>query len=277
MSTDDNPFPPQLQELIDDFVAIIHRWDVGRYAIAVGGSVGKGRSDDRSDVDLRFYHEEELPQRQADPDTWGRYAAALERWQARGTTVDGIWPRRIAAVDAALDAWLSGDIRPADLVWAVWGYHLLPDLYHQTIIEDPCGVVAGWHRRLRAYPPTLKAALLDKHLAMLRYWREDYHYVSKVRRGDMVFLAGLSAKLVHSVMQILFALNETYFVGDGHNLEFAREFQHRPDDLEERVSDILYPCRQEGMYEAQYAAMIALIDDVLRLPTSAAACGDRAV
>ena len=262
-------YPPQLQELIDDFVSLIHRWDVGEYAIAVGGSVGKGRSDDHSDVDLRFYHEQELPGRQADPGTWKRYDATLERWEAKGITVDGIWPRRIGAVDAALDAWLSGDTRPDDLVWAVWGYHILPDMYHQTIIEDPFGVIAGWQQRLRDYPPTLKEAVLQKNLTFLRYWRDDYHYVSKVKRGDMVFLAGLSAKLVHAAMQVLFALNETYFVGDGQNLVFAREFQHGLPDLDERVRDVLYPCRQEGMFEAQYAAATRLIDDILQLADSA--------
>jgi len=36
------------------------------------------------------------------------------------------------------------------------------------------------------------------------YWRHDHHYASKVQRQDVVFLAGLSAKLVHDVVQVLF-------------------------------------------------------------------------
>ena len=38
----DRAFPPPYQELIDEFVSIIHKWEVGKYAIAIGGSRGKG-------------------------------------------------------------------------------------------------------------------------------------------------------------------------------------------------------------------------------------------
>jgi len=258
-------FSPQVQELIEEFVPILRAWDVGRYAIAVGGSQGKGTWDSRSDVDFRYYHEAALPMRSAEPEMWSEYSAALERWRERGIVVDGIWPRSIGKIDSALDRWLSGDTRPDEMVWCVWGYHLLPDMYHQTILEDPFGVIAAWKRRLRQYPPELGAALLKKHLASLRYWRDDYHYRHKVEREDVVFLAGLSARLVHDVMQVLFALNETYYVGDGQNLHFAREFLHCPSNLDERVRKVLYPGRGEGMFEAQYAAVCSLIDDTLCL------------
>lgn len=261
----DRAFPGQLRELIDEFVRIIRTWQVGRYAIAVGGSRAKGTSDSRSDVDFRFYHEADLPGRASAPETWAQYDAAIERWRERKIIVDGIWPRRIDRISAALDRWLGGEAQADEMVWCVWGYHILPDIYHQTIIDDPFGVIAAWKARLQPYPPPLKAALLKKHLASLRYWRSDYHYASKVRRGDVVFLAGLTARLVHDMMQVLFALNETYFVGDGQNLDFARRFEHRPNDLEERVAAILYPRSGEGVFEAQYAAVCSLVDDVLEL------------
>ena len=261
----DRVFPAQIQELIDEFVLIIHKWDVGKYAIAVGGSMGKGTWDNRSDIDFRFYHEADLPGRDLEPEIWADYDAALDRWRRQGIIVDGIWPRRIDRINSALDRWLDGEIEADEMVWCIWGYHILPDIHHQAIIDDPFGVVAGWKRRLQHYPRRLKAALLKKHLASLRYWRRDYHYANKVKRGDVVFLAGLSARLVHDVMQTLFALNETYFVGDGQNLDFAREFQYRPDNLDERIRDILYPCQRENVFEEQYAAVGSLIDDTLKL------------
>ena len=261
----DRMFSPQVQELIEEFVLIIRKWDVGKYAIAVGGSQGKGTWDHRSDVDFRFYHEMDLPRPNSEPEMWAEYFSALERWRGKGIIVDGIWPRRIDKINSALDLWLSGEIETDEMVWCIWGYHILPDIHHQAIIDDPFGVVAGWKRRLQHYAPQLKAALLKKHLAALRYWRHDYHYANKVKRGDVVFLAGLSAKLVHSMMQTLFALNEIYYVGDGQNLGFARGFQYRPTNLDERIRDVLYPRQQENMFEVQYAAVSSLIDDILQL------------
>lgn len=261
----DQQFPAQIEELVDEFVSIIHRWDVGKYAIAIGGSRGKGVWDNRSDVDFRFYHEAELPGRDSEPEIWAEYHAALDRWRKRGVIVDGIWPRRIDKIASALDRWLGGETRADEMVWCIWGYHILADVYHQMIVDDPFGVIAGWKRRLQCYPRQLKAALLEKHLASLRYWRNDYHYTNKVKRADVVFLAGLSARLVHDMMQVLFALNETYYVGDGHNLDFARGFRHRPDNLEGRIRDILYPGGLENVFLEQHAAISSLIDDILQL------------
>jgi hypothetical protein len=107
--------------------------------------------------------------------------------------------------------------------------------------------------------------VLRKHWGALRYWRADYHYASKVRRGDVVFLAGLSAKLVHHLMQVLFALNETYYVGDGQNLEFAEQFRCKPLALSARVAAALYPPPAPTMLEQQRDTLLGLIDDTERL------------
>jgi hypothetical protein len=43
----------------------------------------------------------------------------------------------------------------------------------------------------------------------------------------VAFLAGMSSKLVHEIIQILFALKETYYVGDGANLTFVEKLKKR--------------------------------------------------
>ena len=75
---------------------------------------------------------------------------------------------------------------------------------------------------------------------------------------------GMTAKLVHEIIQILFALNETYYVGDGANLSFVEKFEIVPADFSTRVHDILYPSVSDS-FTSQYAALISLIDEVLAL------------
>ncbi len=94
-------------------------------------------------------------------------------------------------------------------------------MYNQYVIDDPHGVLAAWNRLLTPYPLALKQAVINKHHSSLRHWRQDYHYANIIERQDPVFLASLSARLIHDVMQVLFALNETYFPGDGANLVYA--------------------------------------------------------
>jgi hypothetical protein len=85
-----------------------------------------------------------------------------------------------------------------------------------------------------------------------------------VTRGDYVFLAGMSSKLVHEVIQILFAMNETYFVGDGSNLKFIEKFKIKPPEFAAKVQQILYPAGPNA-YESQYAELCKLIDETIAL------------
>ncbi len=258
-------FPEIIRTIFEEFVPICkHIAGEQRYAISVGGSLGKGTWDNRSDVDFRLFTDHAVQWPNESPDLWADYFAAEKRWKERGFHIDGIWPRTVSEIDADLDAWLSGDIKPVELVWTIWGYHILPDISNQYVIEDPYAIISNWKERLSRYPPALKQAILNKYLASLRYWRTDYHYAHKVERADVVFLAGMTSKLVHEMIQILFALNETYFVGDGSNLTFIEKFKIVPRDFAARVSSILYP-QPPDPTGSQYAALIELIDEVTAL------------
>lgn len=251
------------EQLVDDFgAAIAALVPGGRYGISLGGSRAKQRADSSSDFDFRLYADD-LPDRAKAPARWGRFDDAVARWEARGTRIDGLWIRGIAAIDAALDRWLTGDVAPEPLVWTVWGYHLPTDIFSQTIIADPDGVLAHWRQRLSTYPDALRSAVLAKHLDYIRYWRDDYHWESKVRREDRVFLAGLAARLVHSLYQLVFALNGVYFPGDGWNERIGGSLPIAPRAFARRANAALYPLN--GDLAAQRVDLIGLIDETVAL------------
>jgi hypothetical protein len=260
-----NTYPPIIQSIFAEFIPICKQLAGDqRYAISVGGSLGKGTWDNQSDIDFRLFTDCELQWPDQRPEIWVDYFAAIERWKKAGINIDGVWPRTVSEIDAAIDSWFSGEIKPDDLVWTIWGYHILTDVNNQYVIEDPYNIIGVWKERLSVYPPLMKRAILEKYLSSLRYWRVDYHYAHKVERGDVVFLAGMTSKLVHEMIQILFALNETYFVGDGSNLRFVEKFKIIPVDFSVRVQDILYP-KGSDAFTAQYAALTSLIDEVIAL------------
>lgn len=268
MSDKNRAFSPRVQTVIEEFVPIIKTMAEGRYAISVGGSHGKGTWDSRSDIDFRLFADKWFWQ-DVKPELWKDFYERMARWGEQGVLIDGVWVRLINDTDAAINRWVEGEGKPDDLVWTIWGYHLLPDIYHQSIIEDPYGVIAGWKQRLSVYPPKLKKVTLEKHLASVKYWRGDYHYANKVQRGDYVFLAGLSSRLVHDLNQILFALNEVYYVGDGSNLHFMEDFKVMPAGFAARVKEILYPPQEEDMFVKQRERLVSLIDEVVLLAEEA--------
>jgi hypothetical protein len=264
MDQQSRTFSPVVFAVIDEFIPICQKLAEGRgkYAISVSGSLGKGTWDGQSDIDFRLFHEKDLPWLDTHPELWQDYNAAIQRWGAQGVRIDGVWCRKIDQIDAMLNRWLEGKVEPPDYLWTIWGYHLLTDLHNQFVIEDKYNVIADWKAKLRAYPPRLKQAILEKHLGSLRYWRQDYHYAHKVERQDIVFLAGLSAQLVHDIMQVLFALNEIYYAGDGNNLGFAARFAIKPVDFDRRIRAALYPLPGPDQFRMQRDVLFGLIDEV---------------
>jgi hypothetical protein len=260
-------FPDELQPIIDELLPLCRALGEGKRAVSIGGSYGKGTFDRSSDLDFRLFCERKLSPPEVYEEAYRHVQEAIDRWAAEGVTIDGCWVRTTGPIDEELDRWIEGEGRPGDIVWTIWGYYLVTDVYNQLVIDDPDGIVSGWHEKLAVYPPKLKAAIMDRHLKSIRYWRHDYHYQHKVAREDVIFLAGLTTKLVHDLVQILFALNETYFPGDGNNLSFIEDFEHAPEGFSEKVTAILYPCTDGntsigGGAQAQYVRLMALIDEV---------------
>jgi hypothetical protein len=133
------------------------------------------------------------------------------------------------------------------------------------VIEDEHNIISGWVQKLGNYPPKLKQKTIDRCFCSLKYWRYDYHYESKVMRRDVVFINGLTTKLMHEIIELLYALNETYYVGDGNNLKFMRDFEVLPSNFFKRVENILVPEKSDDMFVKQREAICLLIDDVVAL------------
>lgn len=258
------------QQLCGDVLPVFRSMSKdGRYAITLGGSHGKGLSDRSSDFDFRVYYEQP-----ADAPQWDAAFADLnrfvEKWKALDVEIDGVWARSIQEVECQLDTWISGKASPVPMFWNVWGYHFLTDIYNQAIVEDPCGIAQGWKDRLIVYPDALRISILDRCSFSLKYWSDDYHYRNKVIRRDPVFCASIASRLINDIMQVIYALNRFYFPGDGMNLHYSRSFSIKPENLEKRVSEILYPGNGPEYLERQYHSLIRLIDDLLSLPEMSA-------
>ncbi|WP_055048016.1 DUF4037 domain-containing protein [Devosia sp. A16] len=233
----------------------------GAGAVALAGSRGKGRSDRQSDYDFRVYAHAYRPDVKATPQ-WRRFEAGMAEWQARGARMDGVWMRSYAGVESDLAAWLSGTAIPKSFEWTIWGYHLPTDLATQHVVNDPEGRLADWKEQLARYPEPLRDAVLRHYCEILSYWAADYHYASKVERRDLVFLVGIAGKLANAILQVVFALNRSYYPGDGWNLPMAAELELLPPDFTCRMAAILQPGRDPDAFQRQRTELIAMIADL---------------
>ncbi len=73
-------FSPHVQAVIDDFLPICKALAEGRYAVSIGGSLGRKTSDEMSDIDFRLFCDRVAQQ----PDEYQRAKeqldAAVQRW-----------------------------------------------------------------------------------------------------------------------------------------------------------------------------------------------------
>jgi hypothetical protein len=67
------------------------------------------------------------------------------------------------------------------------------------------------------------------------------------------------------MLQVLFALNECYYVGDGNNLRSVATFAIKPPAVEERITVALQMLHDP---EHQYRLLQELMTDVLDCATS---------
>jgi hypothetical protein len=255
------------QPTIDDaaaaLLAELGRMHLGNWALSAGGSTSKGVADHLSDLDLRLYVEDGIPRPDAGDPFWDDYNAAEQSWRDRGLRIDHIGMRTFASVERELDRILGGDYTHPAPVWTIWTYRLLPDAFNQTIYYDNTGRLTAWKERLKTYSPVLKHAILRRFVPSLTYWRQDYHYRNKVARRDVTFLVGLASRLGHEMLEILFAVNEVYYPGDGNNLKLAAKLPVKPELFVERLAAALCPVPGDDMFDRQYQTIAGLIDDVL--------------
>ena len=250
------------QELMPLFLSFIKS---ERYSVTLGGSHGKSVSDSRSDYDFRVYSDEFVK-----GDRWSRASDELNKkvseLKDKGILVDDTWFRSIGDTDDIIRQWVSGGGAPIPFVWCVWGYHMLTDIFNQLIIDDSFGIAFKWKEELSIYPAKLQSAVIAKHSASMKYWRNDYHFKSKVERADYVFLSSLTVRLIHDIFQVIYALNRCYYPGDGNNMLYVKDFLILPIDFEKRIVDVLYPNNANtDMFMKQYSKLISLIDDTLLL------------
>lgn len=253
------------KEMLSEFLTVFRKFagtDV--YSVTLCGSYGKGIADGNSDFDFGIYYEEPA-EKSIRRQVYKEVQRLIEKWKAKGIVVDEVWPRAYSEVDEQLEMWLTGKGTPEPFVWTIWGYNPLTAIYNQQIIEDPYGRIARWKERLSVYPKPLKESIINKHASSLTYWRNDYHYRNKVHRKDVVFLASLTTRLIHDMMQVIYAVNEFYYPGDGMNLQYTEQFECKPERFEERIVDVLQVSEDEDGYEVQYKKMTGLMDEVLML------------
>jgi predicted nucleotidyltransferase len=253
----------------------------GVVAVALGGSLARGRGDAHSDVDLGVYYDParpfpvgqlralaaELDDRHA-PEVvgvggWGRWINGGAWTRIQGTKLDLLY-RDLGLVDRVLDDCVAGrttcDYQPGH----PHGFHshsYAGEVHHGLALHDPDGALAERKARTSPYPPALAATIVRRYRWEAGFAVRTAH--GAARRGDLAYVSGCLFRAVACLVQVLFAVSGHWFVNEKGSVAEAAGLPGTPAGFAAAVDEALSGLRPDpAALEAALDAMAVLTAEV---------------
>lgn len=230
----------------------------GVTAVALGGSLARGQAQPDSDIDLGIYYRAEHPpdiqdfrrvarvlgdasagETVTDYGAWGAWVNGGAWLEIAGERVDWIY-RELGHVEAVVERCQRGHPERQTHGGHPHGFHshiYLGEVFYSRILSDPAGELARLKARVRDYPAKLQEALIKTYL-----WEAEFALLISEKpaaRGESSYVAGCFFECVYALVQVLFALNERYFVNEKGAVDATRTLGRCPAGFADDVADIM--------------------------------------
>lgn len=228
----------------------------GIEAIVLGGSRARGSHTENSDIDLGIYYHSSTPvdltalaaiAREIDDEHrenlvtdvggWGPWINGGGWLKVRGIPVDFLY-RDLEKVTRIINDCHEGRVErvyqpghPFAFITSIY----LSEVALCRPLWDPYGTVEKLKAQVIPYPAGLKKATIDTF-----WWEVDFSLQiahKSISRGDVTYAAGCCFRAVNCLLQVLFAVNEQYWMNEKGALALADRFEKSPARLKERVEE----------------------------------------
>jgi hypothetical protein len=257
MNHTEKQIPECIQFVVTDLLGLVRSFADGDYGIALGGSYAKGIADEVSDLDIYLFAPVISPceKRETIASAFSPDITSLVCWDVGNPIMQGgvdfrfhgrlieTWLRSTTLIDDVIEECRQGIVKRDMVTWTTTGFYnhcCLSDINVMISLDDPAGIISRWKSEITVYPPKLQNTIIEQHLAAARFWPWNPHYQSAVDRGDIIYITGIVQQVVHNILQVLFALNETYFPGDKKLLQILDHLHTQPPQLGSRVNALLW-------------------------------------
>jgi predicted nucleotidyltransferase len=230
----------------------------GVVTVVLGGSWARGDVGPVSDIDLAIYYE---PDRPPSIDALRRLARELDdRHAADLVTNFGGWGPWIngggwLTIGGRAVDWLYRDLARVRRVIAECrdgrptyhpqpghpaGFHshiYLGEVYYCRPLRDPTGAMAALKTIAAVYPPLLRRVLIDTYL-----WQAGFALNTGrkgAERDDPYYVTGSLFQCASCLVQVLFALNQRYYINEKGSVRTVDSFPLRPDGFGDTVMSVL--------------------------------------
>lgn len=229
----------------------------GVRAVVLGGSRADGSNRPDSDIDLGIYYENkkkldlDVIKRLANevndtPDPtvteigeWGRWVNGGAWLTIKGQRVDLLY-RDLNLVTQTIRECKRGIKRSDFYQQPPYGFHsyiYCAEILTCKILFDPENIIGKLKLEVKDYPEALKKVIISGFL-----WDAGFslgHCKKSAKRGEILIVAGCLTKIASDFIQVLYALNETYFIGEKKLYKQEPFFTKKPINLLSRINKIL--------------------------------------
>jgi predicted nucleotidyltransferase len=250
-------YPSELVQHIVDKLTTVQ----GLQAIVLGGSWASGAQRPDSDIDLGLYYAANQPL-----DTqhirhianelndlpnpvvtnlggWGHWVNGGAWLTIQGQHVDFLY-RDIDFVSTILDNCNKGEIQSDYWQQPPYGFHsyiYCAETNMCNILYDPNQIIPTLKAKVALYPQPLKHTIINSFA-----WSAQFTLQVAQKSTEVYFVAGCLARAITCLVQVLYALNETYFISDKRMYKDVEKFNIKPKDFTTRVDRILSAIGHNG-------------------------------
>jgi predicted nucleotidyltransferase len=246
----------RIESLIERIVDNVRQVD-GVKAIVLGGSRARGTHRSTSDVDLGIYYHPDSP---LDLNALSKVATQLDDEHRIDVITDlggwGPWIngggwliiqsypidflyRDLGKVNAVIDDCLHGKVEIHYQPGHPFGF--LSSIYLAEVavcqpLWDPEGIISDLKKKINPYPDFLQKALVQKFAWEINFSIDIAR--KSVERSDVTYAAGCCFRSVMCMLQVLFAVNKTYWLNEKGAVALAEAFPRKPGRLQARINDV---------------------------------------
>jgi predicted nucleotidyltransferase len=231
----------------------------GIEAIVLGGSRAKGNYSEKSDIDIGIYYSnssqldlERLNQVATELDDTHRSNLITEiggwgPWINGGgwLCIDGVATdflfRDINKVSTVIDDCLSKKItiayqpgHPHGFVNTIY----VAETYYCKILWDSNNYIAKLKNKITPYPLAIKSGIINNFL-----WEVNFSIAIAYKgllKDDIAYVTGCIYRSISCLIQVIYALNETYIMNEKGSLINISTFKIVPKDFKKNVENIFY-------------------------------------
>jgi len=245
----------QIEAFIQEIVNEVKQVE-GVQGIVLGGSRARGTHIATSDVDLGIYYDPDSP---LDVNALGKVATQLDDahrpdviteiggwgpwingggWlQIQSYPVDFLY-RDLRKVGAVIDDCLHEKVEmfyqpghPFGFVSSIY----LAEVAVCQLLWDPADILAALKKKIIPYPVALQKALVQKFAWEINFSIQIAR--KSTERLDVTYAAGCCFRSLMCMLQVLFAVNKTYWLNEKGAVALAETFPRKPESLRARVNE----------------------------------------